>query len=124
MSIPRIPVPWRTPAQTAQPNLVEVTHYTDAACPWAYNFEPALRALESRYGDQLNVRTVMIGLSESYKEYEQRGYSAAGRPLRGRRSGWPAMRMATFPRTLPVGTGPACRLVKAAELQGAPQAEA
>ena len=29
--------------------------YTDAACPWAYNFEPALRALEARYGDQLDV---------------------------------------------------------------------
>jgi predicted DsbA family dithiol-disulfide isomerase len=124
MSIPRIPVPWRIPAQTAQPNLVEVSHYTDAACPWAYNFEPALRALESRYGDQLNVRTVMIGLSESYKEYEQRGYSAEGASLSRRRFRWRGMPMATFPRTRPVGTGPACRLVKAAELQGVPQAEA
>src|SRR5258708_4608208 len=69
MSIPRLPVPWRTPVATAQPNLVEVAHFTDAACPWAYNFEPTLRALEARYGDQLNVRTVMIGLSESYEDY-------------------------------------------------------
>ena len=34
------------------------------------------------------------------------------------------MPMATFPRTRPMGTGPACRLVKAAEQQGVPQAEA
>jgi 2-hydroxychromene-2-carboxylate isomerase len=124
MSIPRIPAPWRIPAPTAQPNLVEVTHYTDAACPWAYNFEPALRALESRYGDQLNVRTVMIGLSESYKDYEKRGYSAEGSSLSRRRFRRRGMPMATFPRTRPVGTGLACRLVKAAELQGVGQAEA
>ncbi len=47
--------PGASPLPTAQPGLVEVSHYTDAACPWAYNFEPALRALEARYGDQLNV---------------------------------------------------------------------
>ena len=55
MSIPRLPVPQRTPVATSQPNLVEVLHFTDAACPWAYNFEPTLRALEARYGDQLHV---------------------------------------------------------------------
>ena len=64
MSIPRLPVPWRTPVATAQPNLVEVLHFTDAACPWAYNFEPTMRALEARYGDQLHVRTVMIAVGK------------------------------------------------------------
>ena len=85
MSIPRLPVPWRTPVATDQPNLVEVLHFTDAACPWAYNFEPTLRALEARYGDQLHVRTVMIGLSESYEDYVKRGYSAEGSSLSRRR---------------------------------------
>lgn len=124
MPIPRLPVPWRTPVATAQPNLVDVVHFTDAACPWAYNFEPTLRALESRYGDQLSVRTVMIGLAESHADYVARGYSAEGTSLSRRRFRRRGMPMATYPRTRPMGTGPACRLVKAAELQGVPQAEA
>jgi predicted DsbA family dithiol-disulfide isomerase len=124
MSIPRIPAPWRIPVATEQPGLVEVVHYTDAACPWAYNFEPALRTLEARYGDQLSIRTVMIGLSESYKEYEARGYTADGTSLTRRRFRRRGMPMATGPRPRPFGTAPACRLVKAAELQGVPQAEA
>jgi predicted DsbA family dithiol-disulfide isomerase len=124
MSIPRLPVPWRIPVATAQPNLVEVAHYTDAACPWAYNFEPTLRALEARYGDQLRVRTVMIGLAESYEDYAARGYNAEGASVSRRRFRRRGMPMSTYPRTRPIGTGPACRLVKAAELQGVPQAEA
>jgi predicted DsbA family dithiol-disulfide isomerase len=124
MSIPRIPAPWRVPVATSQPTLVEVLHFTDPACPWAYNFEPTLRTLEARYGDQLNVRTVMIGLAESADAYVARGYSAEGASLSRRRFRWRGMPMATFPRTRPMGTGAACRLVKAAELQGVPQAEA
>ena len=124
MTIPRLPVPWRTPVATDQPNLVEVLHFTDAACPWAYNFEPTLRALEARYGDQLHVRTVMIGLSESYEDYVKRGYSAEGSSLSRRRFRRRGMPMATGPRPRPFGTAPACRLVKAAEIQGVPQAEA
>ena len=124
MSIPRIPAPWRVPVATDRPGLVEFIHYTDAACPWAYNFEPVLRALEARYGDQLTVRTVMIGLSASHEEYEARGYTPEGTSLTRRRFRWRGMPMATFPRSRPVGTAPACRLVKAAELQGVPQAEA
>ncbi len=124
MSIPRIPAPWRLPVATARPGLVELVHYTDAACPWAYNFEPALRTLEARYGDQLQVRTVMIGLSETHREYEARGYTSEGSSLSRRRFRRRGMPMATGPRPRPFGTAPACRLVKAAEIQGVPQAEA
>jgi predicted DsbA family dithiol-disulfide isomerase len=124
MSLLRIGAPWRTPVATSQPGLVEVAHYTDAACPWAYNFEPALRALEARYGDQLTYRTVMIGLSETPEQYVARGYTAEGSSLSRRRFRRRGMPISTGPRTRPFGTGPACRLVKAAELQGVPQAEA
>ena len=86
--------------------LSKLIHYTDAACPWAYNFEPALRALEARYGDQLSVRTVMIGLSESHEEYEARGYTAEGTSLSRRRFRWRGMPMATGPRPAPVRHGP------------------
>jgi predicted DsbA family dithiol-disulfide isomerase len=124
MSIPRLPAPWRTPIATAQPGLVEVVHYTDAACPWAYNFEPVLRTLEARYGDQLAFRTVMIGLTESAEDYIARGYSAESSSLSRRRFRRRGMPVSTGPRTRPFGTGRACRLVKAAERQGAAQAEA
>jgi predicted DsbA family dithiol-disulfide isomerase len=124
MPLPRLPAPWRIPVATAQPDLVEVAHFTDAACPWAYNFEPTLRVLEARYGDQLRVRTVMIGLSESYEDYVARGYTAEGTSLSRRRFRRRGMPMATGPRPRPYGTGRACRLVKAAERQGVPQAEA
>ena len=73
---------------------------------------------------QLHVRTVMIGLSESYEDYVARGYSAEGSSLSRRRFRRRGMPMATGPGPRPFGTGPACRLVKAAELQGVPQAEA
>ena len=43
---------------------VEVVHYTDPSCPWAYSAEPFMRALEWRYGDGLAWRLVMIGLRE------------------------------------------------------------
>ena len=124
MSLLRIPAPWRTPVATSRPGLVEAIHYTDAACPWAYNFEPALRALEARYGDQLTYRTVMIGLSASHREYEARGYTPEGSSLTRRTFRHLGMPMATGPRTRPYGTANACRLVKAAEQQGVAQAEA
>jgi 2-hydroxychromene-2-carboxylate isomerase len=124
MPMPRLPVPWRTPVATSQPGLIDVAHHTDAACPWAYNFEPTLRALEARYGDQLSFRTVMIGLSETHEDYVARGYTAEGASLSRRRFRRRGMPMATYPRPRPMGTGRACRLVKAAELQGVPHAEA
>jgi len=66
----------------------------------------------------------MIGLSESYEDYVARGYTAEGSSLSRRRFRRRGMPIATGPRSRPLGTGPACRLVKAAELQGVPQAEA
>ena len=118
MSIPRIAAPWRLPVATDRPGLVEVLHFTDAACPWAYNFEPALRAVEARYGDQITIRTVMIGLTETHADYVARGYTAVGTSLTRRRFRFRGMPMATGPRPRPYGTGRACRLVKAAEAQG------
>ena len=73
---PAPPVGFATVARLpfrAVPGPVEVLHYTDPACPWAYSAEPFLRALEWRYGDRLAWRHVMIGLTEDYRQYEQRG---------------------------------------------------
>jgi hypothetical protein len=47
------------------PGQIHTTLYTDSACPWAYSEIPALRVIDWRYGDQLDWRLVMIGLTES-----------------------------------------------------------
>ena len=54
---------------------ISVVHHTDPGCPWAYSAEPHLRALEWRYGDGLEWRTVLIGLTESAEQYVARGYT-------------------------------------------------
>src|SRR5205085_11431088 len=97
---------------------VEVVHYTDPACPWAYSAEPAMRALEWRYGDGLSWRHVMIGLSEQQPPERSRPDTLAAR----------ARNLATFrdrfgmpftivTRSRAIASGRACRAVKAAELQ-------
>jgi 2-hydroxychromene-2-carboxylate isomerase len=97
---------------------VRVTHITDPGCPWAYSIEPSITALRWRYGDQLDWRIVLIGLTESGAEYEARGYTPerqAGIGLRFKRFGMPFQ---SEPRTRVPGTGRACRAVVAARMDG------
>jgi 2-hydroxychromene-2-carboxylate isomerase len=54
---------------------VTATHFTDPACPWAYSFRPAYARLRWRFGDQIDWRLALIGLSESGDAYERRGYT-------------------------------------------------
>jgi 2-hydroxychromene-2-carboxylate isomerase len=54
---------------------VIATHFTDPACPWAYSARPAHARLSWRFGDQVEWRLVLIGLSESAAAYEERGYT-------------------------------------------------
>ncbi len=104
---------------------VDVIHFTDPACPWAYSAEPDLNALRYRYGTGLRWRRVMIGLAETHEQYDARGYrpenSARSRTSFARRFGMP-FRFEARSRNL--GTGLPCRAVKAAELQDDDLAEA
>ena len=97
---------------------VRTTLYSDAGCPWAYSAAPALRVLEWRYGDQLEWRLVLIGLTERAEQYVERGYtplrSARGYASRFRRYGMP---LSPEPRTRVVGTGRACRAVVASRIR-------
>jgi 2-hydroxychromene-2-carboxylate isomerase len=99
---------------------VRVTQYTDPSCPWAYSAEPCLRHLEWRYGDGLEWRTVMIGLSEDTRARERAGVTPESRVEGwldfGRRFGMP---VSSTPRTRLIASGRACRAVKAAERDGA-----
>ena len=96
---------------------LQITHYSDPGCPWAWSASPALSVLQWRYGDQLEWRHVMIGLTENGAVYERRGYNPANqaRGYRGfRHRGMP---FATQPRERVHGTWPMCRVVVAARLQ-------
>ena len=88
--------------------------YTDPACPWSWAAEPALRALETHFGDGLEVRFVMGGLAREF-----------ARPLETMRQ-WidasAASGMPVDPRlwldAAPRSSYPSCLAVKAAAEQG------
>ena len=54
---------------------ITAIHFTDPACPWAYSARPAHARLRWRFGDQIEWRLVLIGLSDSAEAYEARGYT-------------------------------------------------
>src|ERR671922_1978951 len=92
---------------------MQVTHFSDPGCPWAWSAGPAFAVLRWRYGDQLQWRHVMIGLSETAEQYARRGYTGErmARSYRSfRRRGMP---FATTPRERPHATWPMCRVVVA-----------
>jgi protein-disulfide isomerase-like protein with CxxC motif len=96
--------------------VIDVVHFSDPGCPWAWSASPALSVLHWRYGDQLDWRHVMIGLTEHGTEYERRGYSGE-RQARGYRSfRHRGMPFGTAPRDHMHGTWPMCRAVVAARL--------
>jgi predicted DsbA family dithiol-disulfide isomerase len=96
--------------------MIKATLYNDPACPWGYSANPPLRVLEWRYGDQLDWRLVLIGLTEDASQYLRRGYTpvrgALGQ-LRFRRYGMP---FAPAPKERMSATARACRAVVAARL--------
>jgi predicted DsbA family dithiol-disulfide isomerase len=97
--------------------MIFATLYSDPACPWAYSESPALRVIEWRYGDQLDWRLVLVGLTEEASQYEARGYS----PIRGAlgqarfRSRY-GMPFSPAPKARLSATSRACRAVVAARL--------
>jgi protein-disulfide isomerase-like protein with CxxC motif len=95
---------------------LDVTHYSDPCCPWAYSASPALAVLRWRYGSQLRWRHVMIGLTERREQYEERGYTPARQAhgyLDFRKRGMP---FSTSVKPRMAGTSRACRAVVATRL--------
>src|SRR5947207_13065863 len=96
--------------------LIEVAHYTDPGCPWAWSASPAHAVLRWRYGNALRWRLVMIGLTESAEQYLARGYSPVRQAQgyqRFRRYGMP---FSTQPRARIAATGRMCRAIVATRL--------
>ena len=97
--------------------VIETTLYTDAACPWAYSANPALRVLEWRFGDQLSWRLVVIGLRDELSEAARATFDPA-RSVHGHmtfrhRYGMP---FGLVPKERPAATGRGCRAVVAARV--------
>ena len=96
--------------------MITATLFSDPACPWAYSASPALRVIEWRYGDQIDWRLVVIGLTEDAGQYASRGYTplrqAQGK-LSFRRYGMP---FTSAPKQRLSGTARGCRAIVAARL--------
>ncbi len=89
---------------------VEITHFTDPACPFAFSAEPTRLRLRWHYGDQLRWRTRMIVLTLEPGEAER---LAGGAPNLQRIHGMP---IDPAPLARPASSEPACRAVVAARL--------
>ncbi|MFL5820577.1 MAG: hypothetical protein ACJ76S_07840 [Solirubrobacteraceae bacterium] len=98
---------------------IQVLHFTDPGCPWAYCARPAHARLRWRFGEQLSWRLVLIGLSQSAQAYVDRGYTPEGAALGQRafraRFGMP---FAPHPKPRMAATAPACRAIVAARAAG------
>ncbi|HEV3000868.1 MAG TPA: DsbA family protein [Solirubrobacteraceae bacterium] len=96
--------------------MINVTHFSDPGCPFAYSASPSITALRWRYGDQLRWRHVMIGLTEDAEQYARRGYTTL-RSARNQRRFRPfGMPFAHAPKQRLSATAPACRAVVAVRL--------
>ena len=101
---------------------LRVDCFIDPGCPWGYSANPALAVLRWRYGDQLDWRLVAIGLTESGRQYEQRGYTPVMMAHGNRRFRRFGMPFAIEPRERVLGTGRACRAIVGAR-HAAPERE-
>jgi predicted DsbA family dithiol-disulfide isomerase len=103
---------------------LQITEYTDPACPFAWSAEPSRRRLQWLYGDSLEWELRMVGLARTVSEVDDSGFtperqSAAFRGLAERHH----MPMDTAVRPRMSATVPACKAVVAVR-RGAPEREA
>jgi protein-disulfide isomerase-like protein with CxxC motif len=103
--------------------MLDVIHFTDPGCPWAYSATPAHTTLRWRYGDGLRWTLVTIGLSEDAARYAARGYTPTRSAVDWRttfqRYGMP---FAFTPKASLSATAPGCRAIVATRLD-APEHE-
>jgi protein-disulfide isomerase-like protein with CxxC motif len=96
--------------------VIDVTHFTDPGCPWAYSAWPAHATLRWRYGDQLRWTLVMIGLTEDAGQYAARGYTPTRSAIGHRRFRRFGMPFQITPKARLSATSPGCRAIVATRL--------
>src|SRR4051812_348966 len=104
---------------------VTITEFTDPGCPWAFSAEPSRFRLSWLYGDHLDWRVRMVGLSESPQEALDKGFTPevqAGAFARIATDHGMPIDAAVRPRM--AATLPACRAVVAARLHEPDRMEA
>jgi putative protein-disulfide isomerase len=110
---------------------VRITAFTDPACTWCWGSEPVLRAVQARFGDQVQIRPVMGGLVKDIRAFMDTANGIGGDAERSNaeiaahwleasaRHGMPVrtdgFRMFT---EQDVSTWPMCEAYEAAKLQG------
>jgi 2-hydroxychromene-2-carboxylate isomerase len=98
---------------------LRIVEYTDPGCPWAWSAEPFRRRLDWLYGDRLEWRLHMVGLSASPEDYEEKGFTPASMASAmadiARDHHMP---IATHERPRMAATLPACRAIVAAREHG------
>lgn len=100
------------PAMTTIP----VAYYADPSCPFGYSAVPAVRAIDWRYGDQLDWTLHLIGLSEDTAAVEAKGFT----PLmmaqfQGNFARW-GMPFDKRPKSRLAASSPACRAIVAVRI--------
>jgi predicted DsbA family dithiol-disulfide isomerase len=96
---------------------IQITEYTDPACPFAWSAEPSRRRIQWLYGDQIELRPRMVGLSESGEAMARKGMTTE-RLAKGSAKLAAAhhMPMDTGERPRLAASVPACRAVVAVRL--------
>jgi 2-hydroxychromene-2-carboxylate isomerase len=96
---------------------ITITEYTDPGCPFAWSAEPARRRLQWLYGDQLDWRVRLVGLSENGADVERRGFTPERQSSAFKRlAAAHGMPIDTSVRARMAATIPACRAVVATRL--------
>ena len=94
---------------------VLITEFTDPGCPWAYSAEPFRRRLTWLYGESIAWEVRVVGLSESPRDYDERGFDTGAQAAAFRRiSHEHGMPIDTRERPRMAATLPACRAIVAA----------
>jgi protein-disulfide isomerase-like protein with CxxC motif len=96
--------------------VLDITHFSDPGCPWAYSATPAHTVLRWRYGAGLRWTLVTIGLAEDRSRYTAAGYTPARSAIGYagfRRFGMPFQ---VTPKAGVSATSPACRAIVATRM--------
>lgn len=100
-----------------------ITEYTDPACPWAWSAEPFRRRLDWHYGEHLEWRIRVVGLSETPDDNTKRGITPEQLSSNYRNiAAEHGMPIDTSLRERVAASVPACRAVVATRLNSPEQA--